>query len=308
MRAAGAAIVTLGWTRTFDLRPPWQLRRLVRHFRPDVVHAWGISSLRAVTLAQGRTAARVVVSKPLLPQGQPGPLDRALLSRADLVTATGVGEAELCRQLGLGVRVVIVPPSVEEGRPWAAEDQAPPMTLAAPFVLCAGPLEPHKGFRDAIWGFDILRFLFPDLNLLLLGNGSDRPRLERFVRRVGAGHYVHFAGDRADVPSLLERADLVWVPSLAEGGITFALEAMAAGRPVIASRLPGLAEVIRDGETGFLVPPGDKVIMARQTRLLLSDAARRQAMGEAGKRRIRDGFSTADLVRRYTALYDSCAA
>jgi glycosyltransferase involved in cell wall biosynthesis len=95
----------------------------------------------------------------------------------------------------------------------------------------------------------------------------------------------------------------VWLPSRADRGATSALEAMAAGRPVVASRWPGLAEVVADGETGVLVPPGDKAALARETRLLLDDSERRRRMGEAGQRRAADRFSVGAMVGAFESLY-----
>jgi glycosyltransferase involved in cell wall biosynthesis len=308
LRAAGATVEALGWRRWFDPAPLWQLRRRVQRLRPHVIHAWGLSALRAAALAKGRTSGRLLVSKPLAPRRRLSRLTRWLLGRTDLIVATGSAEAERCRRLQLGDRIVVVPPAVEDARSWAPQEKSALPAGLSYFVLCTGPLEPHKGFRDAIWGFDILRYVYPDLNLLVIGTGSDRPRLERFTRTARLEERVHFLGDRADVPALLGRAELVWVPSRAEGGMTFALEGMAAGRPVLASGLPGLAEVVSAGETGILVPPGDKVALVRETRRLLEDTERGRAMGAAGRRRVRDHFAPGDLVRRFAALYDDLAA
>jgi glycosyltransferase involved in cell wall biosynthesis len=96
---------------------------------------------------------------------------------------------------------------------------------------------------------------------------------------------------------------VVWVPSLAESGFNVALEAMALGRAVVASRLPGLAEIIGDGKSGLLANPGNKVDLARQTRLLLDEAGRRRQLGDAARRRVAEHFSSAALVRRYSELY-----
>jgi len=145
--------------------------------------------------------------------------------------------------------------------------------------------------------------LYPDLHLLLAGAGPERPRLEQFVASIHLRSRVHFTGIAPDLAELLARAEVVWVPSRADAGLNTALEAMAAGRPVVASRLPGLAEVVADGETGMLVAPGDKVALARQTRLLLDDAARRRRLGEAGRQRARSHFAVEALVRRYSDLY-----
>jgi glycosyltransferase involved in cell wall biosynthesis len=82
-----------------------------------------------------------------------------------------------------------------------------------------------------------------------------------------------------------------------------ALEAMAVGRPVVASRLPDLAEIVVEGETGFLVEPNNKAALARQTRLLLDDPLRRQRMGESGRQRVREKFTVARLVETCARRY-----
>jgi len=302
LRGAGVLVETLGWSRPFDPGALWRLRRRVQTFRPDVIHAWRPRSLRAVALAAGR-GSRLVVSEPCLPEGPPGRLDRWLLRRAPRVVAAGQAEARRCQDLGLPPgKVVVVPPGVETAP--VRRDIDPTQRLLA----CAGPLEPHKGFQDAIWTFDILQQVYDDLHLLVIGTGPERPQLEKFARNIGGEGRVHFAGDRADAAALLAGADVVWVPSRAAGGINVALEGMAAGRPVVAARLPGLAEIVADGETGFLVPPGDKVALGRQTRLLLDDAGRRRRMGEAGRQHAADRFPAGALVRRWAAVYDDGAA
>ena len=95
------------------------------------------------------------------------------------------------------------------------------------------------------------------------------------------------------------------MPSLKPRGFNVALEAMTAGKPVVASRLPGLTEIIEDAENGFLVQPGDKVNMAKKTRLILDDANRRRQMGEAGRRRAQERFSVDSLAQAYSRLYQS---
>ena len=170
-------------------------------------------------------------------------------------------------------------------------------------LLGIGPIEPHKGFRDAVWALDILHYLYDDLRLALAGDGSDRLRVEEFARAIEVDKRVVFLGRRPDLAPWLQRAELVWIPSRTSGGVCAALEAMAAGRPVIATRLPELAEVVADGSVGCLVPPGDKTELSRQTRFLLNDADRRRAYGEAGRRRAAEHFSVEALVARCQELY-----
>ena len=170
-------------------------------------------------------------------------------------------------------------------------------------ILGVGPLRPHKGFRDAVWALDVLHYLYEDLRLVLVGDGPDRPRLEQFARTAQVERRVIFTGRLPDPAPWLHASEVAWVPSRTGGGVGAALEAMAAGRPVIAARLPALAEIVVEG-VGRLVPPGDKTELARQTRFLLNDPDCRRAYGEAGRRRATEYYSVERLVGRCAELYE----
>jgi glycosyltransferase involved in cell wall biosynthesis len=101
---------------------------------------------------------------------------------------------------------------------------------------------------------------------------------------------VHLTGPVADVGPWLARAEVVWAPSLRDGGRFAVLEAMATGRPVVASDVPALAELVVAGQTGYLVPPGDKAGLARQTRLLLDQPDLARQLGLAGRQRVSERF------------------
>jgi glycosyltransferase involved in cell wall biosynthesis len=306
LAAAGVSVDVLGWRRPFDVLPLARLRRLLRSFRPDVIHVWGPAALRAV--AAFHSPARLLVSAALPPGGRPGVVDRWLLRHADGILATGLAQAERYRRLGVAAqRLHVLPPGVtapEAGTAAAAPGLAP----EARVVLGVGPLAPHKGFRDAIWAFDILRFLYDDLRLVLLGEGPGRAGLEHFARAAGVAHHVHFLGAVPSVGPWLERAVAVWVPSLRPAGVGAALEAMAAGRPVVASDLPELREVVADGETGLLFKPGDKAALARQTRRLLDGAGLRWRLADAAREYAGRHFAAARAVRQATRLYDAARA
>jgi glycosyltransferase involved in cell wall biosynthesis len=170
-------------------------------------------------------------------------------------------------------------------------------------ITCVGPLEPHKGFHDALWAINILRYAAADVYLRIAGKGSDSGRLAAFVRTVCLNNHVHLLGEQEDVTNLLKQAQMVWVPSQTSGGINVLLEAMATGKPVVASALPELAEIVRDGETGLLFPPGDAAALARQTRRLLDDGECRRLLGEAGQRRAAACFPVSAMVEAFVRLY-----
>src|SRR5262249_32954999 len=151
-------------------------------------------------------------------------------------------------------------------------------------IVCTGPLERQRGIRDAIWALDILKYLYDDLHLVVIGEGPEQDSLERFAGDIQALDRVHLIGTVSTVGPILERAQVAWVPG-SRGGCNAALEAMAAGLPVVASRTGNLPELIIDTETGFLVEHEDRPALARHTRQLLDDAELRRRLGKAGQAR-----------------------
>jgi glycosyltransferase involved in cell wall biosynthesis len=167
----------------------------------------------------------------------------------------------------------------------------------ARLVIAAGEL------RAAVWAFEVLKYPTPDLYLVLAGNGPERGPAERFARALGFDDYrVRFT---ADVPAALGLADVAWVTS-PRGGVTSALEAMAAGRPVVAAHTPELAEVVEDGVTGRLAPPADPVRLAAVTAELLGDPDQARRLGAAGRERAGQ-FPVAAASDRWSRLYERLA-
>ncbi len=296
------SVEILGWKRVLDARPVLALHGVIRAFEPQVIHAWSRKALRSLAVSGTGGAQRLFYSDLLKPGHPLAFWDRMLVRNAAAVVAFSADEAARYRRNGVAARsLVTVPPGVESP---CAEAVEPPVPNGR-FMLGVGPLEMHKGFRDAVWALDILHYLYPDLHLVLAGDGGDRVRIGQFAHAVGATVRVHFLGPVSDPVPLMKRAAVVWVPSREQGGMCVALEAMAAARPVVGTRTGGLDEIIEDGVTGFLVKPGDKADLARQTRRLLDDPALAERLGEAGRHRVLEHFSAARMVRECAQLYDS---
>jgi glycosyltransferase involved in cell wall biosynthesis len=307
LRGAGVNVEALGRTRAIDVRLLRGLRRRAAEFRPDVIHAWGLPALRPCALA--RLRAPLVLTLPPSPRrrGEVSRLDGWLLRRAAAVvsaphagpSAIRSGRPAPCvYQFSPGVATF---PGTRPGGP------PPNLPTGAHVVLCVGPLEARKCHRDAVWALDILKCLYDDLYLVLVGDGPHRSRLEQFARSIRVADRVRFAGLLPDLAGWLDRAELVWVPSQTGVGTNTALLAMAAARPVVATRVPGLRDVVADGETGFLVEPGDPVALARRSRILLEDDNLRRKFGEAGRRRAAECFPVGGMVERYESLYQEVA-
>ena len=179
---------------------------------------------------------------------------------------------------------------------------------ARPTILFVGKLELNKGVRQLVEAAIELAAEFPDLHLRLLGRGSDRmnQELQALVKARGVPGLLELAGfvPREELPAQLGGAHVFAAPSVYEGGPGFVyLEAMACGMPVIACAGSGAAEVIRDGETGFLVPPHDLEELVRALRLLLSDSSRRETMGMNARRYVLAEADATVCLKKLEAFY-----
>jgi glycosyltransferase involved in cell wall biosynthesis len=139
--------------------------------------------------------------------------------------------------------------------------------------------------------------------LRIAGDGPDRPALEAEIDRLGLTERVELLGTRDDVPELLAGSDVFVLASDSEGLPMSVLEAMAAGLPVVASAVGGIPELVRDGETGTLVRPGDSAVLARAIERIVSDPVLRDRLGEAGRHRVEQEFSLERFEREHLELY-----
>jgi glycosyltransferase involved in cell wall biosynthesis len=179
----------------------------------------------------------------------------------------------------------------------------PPPPPAEPRLLCIGRLIPIKGHALLLEAFRRARRELPGLTLELAGAGPLEAEL-----RAAAGEGVTFLGQVAPATGAIERALAVVVPSLGEGFGMVALEAMERGRPVVASAVGGLPELVVHGETGLLVPPGDVDALAAALLEIARSPERARAMGAAGRLRAVEEFSAERCADRIDALYREALA
>jgi len=179
-------------------------------------------------------------------------------------------------------------------------------------ILFVGRLVPQKGVDVLLRAFAVVLRRCPGIRLVIAGDGYQRLYLERLSRHLGLPPHVEFVGWQTGpaLARLYQAAEMVVVPSVYEPFGLVALEAMACGRPVVASRIGGLAEVIAEGRTGYLIPPGDYLSLARRMAQLLLEPARAAAMGQAARQEAmrycwpRIAELTHDLYRSTLALTD----
>lgn len=175
-------------------------------------------------------------------------------------------------------------------------------------VLAAGRLSPEKGFAVLIDAAASICRDNPAAGVVIFGEGQLRGELERRVTELHLTDRVVLPGFRGDLDSLIGAADVVVLPSFTEGLPNVALEASAAGVPVVATAVGGSPEVIADSETGFLVPPGMPGAIAACVSGLLQAPGLRAAFGAAGRQRMRDQFTFDAQAKAYLQLLHSLSS
>jgi glycosyltransferase involved in cell wall biosynthesis len=185
------------------------------------------------------------------------------------------------------------------------EEKRRTLGLTEGAVVCAaGRLdEPGKGFRYFLESAALLLGKGMRVDFCLAGDGPSRGSLEALARRLGLGERFKFLGERLDIPDIFAVADVVVVPSVSEGFGLTVVEAMAARKPVVASRVGGIPEIVEDGMNGILVPPGDSHALAAGIRRLLEDRALAETLARQGYATASERFPIERMADRLAVLY-----
>lgn len=315
LRETGIPVIPLGFaTRT---RAGWRMplvnavafARLVRHLRrsrPDILHAFlfhgyvpGAAAARLarvpVFVAGRRNLGEISDGHRLLRA-----LEGAATRAADLVIANAQAVAHTTQQREhVPARKVAV---IYNGLPGSAFESAPPAAITTPWpvVLCVANLRPVKGHRFLLDAIARLRNEGLRTTLLLAGDGTQRAILQDQAHRLGID--AQFLGVRTDVPALLARADAVVLPSVREGMSNAVMEAMAAGRPVVATAVGGTPELL-GGDRGILVPPKDAHALATALRRVLTGTDLADQLAAQAQAWARTHLSADVMVERHIHLY-----
>ena len=287
--------------------------RLLRRDRPDVFHAHMSSPVACKWGLGAAVASRVpavlgtvqVISSTHVPDRSTRLQLRLLARGVDRYLAVSAAiAAELARDYRWPAeKIAVVRNAVElarfEGPPGPGlRDELG--AAEAPLVLTAARLSDQKGLPTLLEAAARL----PGAVFALAGDGPEETALRRLAERLGIADRVRFLGRRDDVPALLAACDVFALPSLYEGSSLALLEAMAARRAVVSSAIPGTDELIDDGRTGLLVPPGDPEALAAALRRLLSSVELRESIAAAGRERVEREFGSAATARRVSAIYE----
>jgi glycosyltransferase involved in cell wall biosynthesis len=274
-------------------------------YKPDIV-GWGAArraGIPVMGVAHGWTA---VTRKVRVYEA----IDRWVLGRMDAVVCVSHTQAEKARRARVPVAKIVVIPNAIGEEAFGAPDAAVRVEMAGWFpspprclIGTAGRFSPEKGFGVFIDAAAIVARQRKGAGFVMFGDGPLRGPLERVVTERNLRGHIVMAGFHDDLDRYLPNLDLAVMSSFTEGLPVFLLEASAAGLPAVATSVGGISDVIVDGTTGLLVPPGASEALAARIVELLDDPGRRRAMGEAARARVRRDFTQAARGRRYAAVF-----
>lgn len=229
-----------------------------------------------------------------------------------VVTTTGesVRQELIARNRLSPARVISIPTGVDLER---FHPQPPDESLRknlgvgsqGPLVGAVTFLRPEKGMEVLIETVRLLKNTLPTLQCLIIGDGGEKLTLMARIRELGLEHCVHMVGFRQDIPALLSVLDVVVIPSFEEGIPQSLTQALAMERPVVASAVGGIPEVVEDNVTGLLVPPRNPAMLAEKISFILNNPSTGARMGKAGRQVIQERYSLESMLTRTENVYRS---
>jgi glycosyltransferase involved in cell wall biosynthesis len=281
------------------------LARLVRRVRPDIIHSFLFRANICGRLVGRLLGVPIVISSLRVTEAGmlPHLIDR--MTKAMVDTYTAVSEAvrqEAIARAGIAPeKIITIPNGIEcrdlPPRPGGIDPGV--FTIALP-----GRFHRQKGHTVLLHALKLLAAQQPAVHAYLYGEGPDEGALKKMAADLGIEDRVRFMGVVDNAAQAMAGMDAMVLPSLWEGMPHAVLEAMAEGKPVVASRIAGMDELVQDGRTGILCAPGNAEELAAALLSLVRDRQRARAMGQAGQGLAREKFSIAATVAATVGLYD----
>ncbi len=310
-RAAGIHVRNLFCAGDIDLPFAYRLTQYIRDLKPDLVHC---HSRRGADVLGGLAASFADV--PAVVSRRVDNTEMRVVASLryrpfERIIAISETIAEVLEDHDVDpARITVIRSAVDA-------DRFQPSTSRQPFldefglpddafaVCAAGQLIPRKGHRYLLEAAGQLKARYPQLRVLIFGEGALDNELRAQAAELGLGDVVQFAGFRDDLDDWLTDFDLFCHPALAEGLGVATLKAAAAGLPVVGFRAGGLVEAIEHDVTGILVAPEDSDALAKAIADLIDDPALASQLGAAGRARMQNTFSIATMTDQHIALYES---
>lgn len=316
--AEGLELLPLAPRTEMDLSAAWRLSRAIKRLRPDIVHAHDPHAVAMGALALSMSTqprrAPLVASRRVDFRLRGNALSRWKYDQVDLFICASEAIRRILLSDGVDASRAV---TVHEGIDLARIAAAPAASLheelwlphGSPIIGNVAALVPHKGQKHLVEAAALVVKAVPDARFVIAGDGELRESLEHQIKALALEKHVMLTGFRPDVLSLHKAFDIFAMSSVMEGLGTSLLDAMACGKPVVATAAGGMPEVVQHGETGLIVPPRDSRAMADAIIRLLKDEPLRQRMGAAGLSRAHSRFSAERMVADTLDAYAKvCAA
>lgn len=313
--AEGLDLIPIAARSEADFSAAWKLSRVIKRWKPDVIHAHDPHGVAMASLALSLAAASLAGTAPALVASR----------RVDFHLNKNAFSRWKSRQVDCyiaaseAIRHMLIADGVPEGRVATVHEgidlehvaAAPPVNVHEAFWLPHGSpvvgnvaaLVPHKGQRHLVEAAHNVVQQIPDARFVILGEGESREHLEHQIREHHLGKHVLLPGFRTDVLGCIKGFDLFVMSSVTEGLGTSLLDAMACGKAIVATTAGGIPEVVEDGVTGLLVPPRDDHAMAQAIVRLLGNDDLRARMGKAGFARLAERFTVERMVAGTADVY-----
>ncbi len=303
LKELGASVHPIGQRFAVDPFAALRLKRLLYAIDPERVRTWD-SAAGQLLRAAGRPgeAEWEHVVRELDSLAQVTREDLLLARHADLVVPTSDAIAQRIQpQCETECRVELNQ-SFLSG--WVGEKESARRELNLPakakLAVMIGRLDDARYLKEAIWNADLVRILYENFRLVIVGEGPCRQAGERFACGATEPNVIHFVGNQTDVAPWLATADVVWCPLQSVGLSTPLVEAMRLAKPVIAATAPGREKILTDGVNGYLADYSDRAAWTKATDKLLSNSTHAEEVGQAGK-------STLMTYSETAANYQSCS-
>lgn len=317
-RAMGMPVHVIRGAHQFDPRLVWRTARLVRQIGAAIVHAHEVKSDVITVLSARMHRARTMTTL----HGWIGNsrrqrlfigLDQRVVRRLDRVVVVSTRLRDQAVEAGVRterLRLVHNAIVLDNYRRTAATGRLAALAgreVTGPVLACVGRLSPEKGQRDLVEAMRLVRQAGGRCSLVLAGDGPDRPVVAEMVRAAGLGDVVHFLGYVDPPQQVLNESDLLVLPSHTEGLPNAALEAMAMDVPVLATRVGGTPDVVRDGESGRLVAAQAPDQLAAGILDFLANRAAWRTMAERARSVVAGQFDFRARTRAMERIYEELA-
>jgi glycosyltransferase involved in cell wall biosynthesis len=329
LRKAGIQSTIIPFHKTYDIRAARRLAKLIRQEKIEVLHSH--SMLTNIISRVAGKLAKVPVSvstehltMELARGGRSGETIEHLKARyyrmldnytsrynQQVIAVSNAVRDDLVEQGIPAARITVIQnginiPDIDP----AARDRIRQELGIKPeetVVGAVGRLSPQKDYPTLLRAFKEVKRSCPEAILLIAGDGYLRQNLEKLTNDLGIREQVKFLGYRSNVLEVVSSFDIYALSSLWEGLPLAVLEAMAMGKPVVATKVPGTEEAVHEGDTGFLVPLKDDQALSQRIIDLVRNQEKAQAMGETGRRRWKDCFSLNRVIDEHEELYQNLA-